>query len=333
MKFEIVPFDAGLIPQAAVLLAERHRRDRAVLPELPPRFEDPAAARAAIEATWRRTHGDGVAALHGGQLLGYLIGDMALDPVWGRSAWVRLAGCALAAGQSAELVRDLYAVLGARWVTFGCFAHFALVPTADPALVHAWFALTFGIEQVHALLALDGLDLSTPAPPRGVEIRRAGPQDRETLADLSDVIWRHQVQAPVWGIHLPEDEAEARAGWADLGDDPTVTVWLALRQGQVVGCQGYFPAEPSDDDLLLPEQCTRLTIAGTRETARGQGIGQALTRHGLAHARDSGYRYCETDWRSTNLLSSRFWPRQGFRPVAYRLVRRIDPRIAWANGQ
>jgi ribosomal protein S18 acetylase RimI-like enzyme len=108
-------------------------------------------------------------------------------------------------------------------------------------------------------------------------------------------------------------------------------VWLALRQGQAVGCQGYFPAEPADDDMLIPEQCTRLTVAGTREWARGRGIGQALTRHGLAHARASGYRYCETDWRSTNLLSSRFWPRQGFRPVAYRLVRRIDPRIAWAN--
>jgi hypothetical protein len=35
--------------------------------------------------------------------------------------------------------------------------------------------------------------------------------------------------------------------------------------------------------------------------------------------------------RSTNLLASRFWPRQGFRPIAYRLVRRVDQRIARAN--
>jgi hypothetical protein len=40
-----------------------------------------------------------------------------------------------------------------------------------------------------------------------------------------------------------------------------------------------------------------------------------------------------TDWRVTNLLSSRFWPRQGFRPVVYRLTRRIDARVAWANPQ
>jgi hypothetical protein len=31
-------------------------------------------------------------------------------------------------------------------------------------------------------------------------------------------------------------------------------------------------------------------------------------------------------------LGSRFWPRRGFRPVAYRRVRRVDQRIAWANG-
>jgi GNAT superfamily N-acetyltransferase len=151
------------------------------------------------------------------------------------------------------------------------------------------------------------------------------------LEDLSDVIWRHQVQAPVWGIHLPETQAEQRREWGDLVDDAQAPIWLALCQEQAVGCQGYFPAPASEDNPLIPEQCVELGVAGTREWIRGRGIGQALTRHVLAHARSVGYRYCLTDWRSTNLLSSRFWPRQGFRPVAYRLARRIDPRISWAG--
>jgi len=49
-------------------------------------------------------------------------------------------------------------------------------------------------------------------------------------------------------------------------------------------------------------------------------------------AQANGYRYCEVDWRSTSLQAGRFWPRRGFRPMVYRLARRIDPRIAWANG-
>ncbi|MBE0696641.1 MAG: GNAT family N-acetyltransferase, partial [Anaerolineaceae bacterium] len=115
-------------------------------------------------------------------------------------------------------------------------------------------------------------------------------------------------------------------------EDPDATVWLALLDGELVGMQGYWPAEEGDDGLLVPEKCTNLLVGGTREGSRGKGIGTLLTKHGLYHAHKTGYRYCETDWRSTNLLSSRFWPRWGFRPVAYRLVRRIDRRAVWANG-
>ena len=38
-----------------------------------------------------------------------------------------------------------------------------------------------------------------------------------------------------------------------------------------------------------------------------------------------------TDWRITNLASSTFWPKCGFKPVAYRMVRYINSNIAWAN--
>lgn len=126
-----------------------------------------------------------------------------------------------------------------------------------------------------------------------------------SMAAMSDVIWQTQVQAPVWSVMTPESLEEQATGWA----------------------------EPSVDNLLIPEACLHLAVAGTRETARGQGIGACLTRYGLAHARAAGYRCCEADWRSTNLLAARFWPRQGFQPLVYRFVRRVDPRSAWADGR
>lgn len=330
--FDILPFDDPMLPEAGALLALRHGRLRATRPELPARFEDPEAARAAVDALWRRERAGGVAALgDGGWMRGYLIGHLVLDNLWGRSAWVRLAGCALAPGQDVELVRDLYAALASPWVAQGCFTHFAVMPSADAALLGMWFALGFGIEQVHGIVALDDLDLLPRPDPPDVHIRKAGPQDRHHLEDLSDVIWRHQVRAPVWGIHLPETQAEQRREWGDLADDAQAPIWLALCGGQAVGCQGHSPAPAGGDNPLIPERCAELDVAGTREWARGRGIGQALTRHVLADARSVGYRHCLTDWRSTNLLSSRFWPRQGFRPAAYRLARRIDPRISWAG--
>jgi hypothetical protein len=48
-------------------------------------------------------------------------------------------------------------------------------------------------------------------------------------------------------------------------------------------------------------------------------LGEAV----LAWSRDAGHPYVVTDWRMTNLLSSRAWPRLGFRPTFYRLYRPI----------
>jgi GNAT superfamily N-acetyltransferase len=332
MTIDIVPFQQEFLSQAAELLAGRHRNDRLSLPELPARFESPAEAEAAIAAALGRSHARGYAALDGGRLVAYLIGDMVIDNLWGRAAWVRMAGCAYDPDSSVEVVRDLYATLGAHWVEAGVFIHFALVPVADPALIQAWFSLCFGIEQVHALVDLEWLQPAMPEVPAYLTIRKATQADRQALANMSDVIWRHQVTAPVWGIQMPETIGEMRDGWAGTVDEDDAAVWLAFADGQVVGVQGYWPASPAADNLLTPEQCIELSIAGTRASVRGKGIGTLLTRTGLAQARASGYRFCETDWRSTNLLASRFWPKQGFRPVAYRLVRRIDARIAWANG-
>ncbi|HSN76191.1 MAG TPA: GNAT family N-acetyltransferase [Anaerolineae bacterium] len=331
MNIDIVSFQDKHIDEAGALLAERHRRDRLSVPELPSRFDYPAVAAAAVAATWQQAGVSGVAAQHASHLAGYMLGRRVIDETWGRSAWVRPSGCALAPDEDAELARELYAALAAPWVDQGIFNHFAVLPVADPASLQAWFSLSFGIEQVYALADLAQIPLPPAPSTPGLMIRRAGPEDRQMLADFSDIIWRHQVQAPMWGVMLPEVVTEQRTGWAELADDANVTVWLAFLDGEPVGCQGYWPAEPGGDDLLTPDGCCELSVAGTRPHARGRGVGTALTHHGLRHAREAGYRFCLTDWRSTNLLAARFWPRQGFRPMAYRLARRIDQRIAWAN--
>jgi hypothetical protein len=272
-----------------------------------------------------------VAAVDGSRLLGYLIGDLDINTMWGRSAWVRPAGYAVAEGQSVELLRDLYAVLGDRWVKTGCFFHFVLIPAKAEELAKTWFSLCFGIEHVHAIRSLEGVSLDKPVLPAGVEIRQLGPEDGELIAGFSDVIWKHQVLAPVWAIHLPE--SDDRQGWAELAEDPTVAAWLATLDGQPAAAQSYYPSELGEDLLFVPENCAHLAAAGTRPWARKRGLMQALTRTGLADSYSKGFRWCETDWRSTNLLSSRYWPKHGFQPACYRLARRIDSRITWANGQ
>ena len=333
MKIELLPFKEEFISQAGDLLAQAHRRNRVLQPLLPIQFEGPDFAQEAVKQELAMDRSSAVMALCDGRLLGFMICKTVLDQLWGRSAWVSLAGCALSPDSDTGLVGRMYVLLGEQWVANGCFNHFVLVPAAESELVQAWFALSFGIEQVYGLVKLHEPAI-TPAldGPEDLVIRRALPDDRSVLEKFSEIIWRHQTRAPVWAFCLPERQVELRQGYAELVDDPDATVWLAFYKGHAAGFQCYFPAGSADKSRIIPESCIELSIAGTFPQFQGLGIGRALTSHGLADAYEKGYRICLTDWRSTNLLSSRFWPSQGFQPVAYRLFRQIDPQITWANG-
>jgi GNAT superfamily N-acetyltransferase len=85
--------------------------------------------------------------------------------------------------------------------------------------------------------------------------------------------------------------------------------------------------------LPIPDNSCFLGFAATREDEQRRGIGRLLTARGLADASETGYTTCFTDWRATNLLSSRFWTKRGWRPVVYRLSRRLDSRILWSHNQ
>jgi ribosomal protein S18 acetylase RimI-like enzyme len=84
-------------------------------------------------------------------------------------------------------------------------------------------------------------------------------------------------------------------------------------------------------DVLVGPKTFTFSVAATRPECRGRGIGAALTWTCLAHGRDQGFDHCYTDWISPNLAASRFWPRFGFKEVAYRLTKQINPMIAWTR--
>ena len=70
-----------------------------------------------------------------------------------------------------------------------------------------------------------------------------------------------------------------------------------------------------EGDLRVPANNIDLAFAATRPEVRGSGAGLTLTAFALQWAHDHGYESITTDWRMVNLLSSRFWPRRGFRPI------------------
>lgn len=331
MSLEIIPFKNEHLDAAATLLSKRHQHDRAHEPALPADFCDPNRARSAVETVWHKPYARGVVALREEQVVGYLIGTPENDD-YGRSVWMPLAGHALAAKQDADLYRDLYATLSPQWLARGYFEHYALIPASDQAAQEAWFNLSFGKQQTHALRETDTHDLASKQLDKSIQIRRATPADLDALLELSQIVRQYQVGSPVYAFHLPEAGNGARRSYSQILADPEALCWIALQGSRILSFQLYTPAEREADNLLEAEQHVYLNLAATRAEARGQGLGQALTAHGLHWAQEHGAIYCGTDWRATNLSSSRFWPRQGFRPVAYRLYRNVDERILWGHA-
>jgi len=333
MLMDLIPFHADLLDNAAELLAARHRRNCQTFPALPTRFADAAEAHKAVVAAWRRPWARGVAAFEGEKMVGYLFADALFDQLLGRTSWVRLAGHAASADVDVDLYRDLYAAAAPAWLELGCFDHYVMVPAAERAALEAWFALGFGQQQAYGLRPITVADGETVDTPAGLTIRRAESADRTAFRGMALLTATHQAQAPVWAPTPPEVVATRPEAYAGVLDDDEATLWLAWRGDTLVGFQIYYPAEPADEDLFIPKQCAELPAAATRPEARGQGVGRLLTAHALKHLHDQGYVYCLADWRTTNLLAARFWPRRGFDPVAYRLHRRIDERVLWAKGQ
>ncbi|MBC7878473.1 MAG: GNAT family N-acetyltransferase [Anaerolineales bacterium] len=330
MKTEYLPFTEQMIPEAGNLLAQRHKRNRASLSLLPPRFEDTGIATKAIEALWKKKFTNGYAAFRNGNMTAYLLGHFVLQP-WARCGYVYLPGYALADGESTMTIQDLYVLLGDDWVKKGIFSHGLYISAADVHVIDALFSLGFGKERVDGLMDLSTMVIPEIEEPAGIIIRQAGKGDNDHLGSLSHIIMSSLANAPYWHPTVPEDWEDLREGWAELADEKDWTVWMALEDKQVLGSLAFHLEEEDDIEMLISPRTTTFTIAATKPEARGRGIGTALTWHGLEQARKEGFGICYTDWISPNLPASRFWPRFGLKDVAYRLSKRVDPMIAWTK--
>ncbi len=312
-------FEADDIPAAGAVLAARHRTHRVSCPLLSPRYEDEPAAVAEVTASFALPDASGAVATRGGEVVGFLLGTPKPNPVWGPNVWVDAAGLAVT---EPELTRDLYAVAAARWVEQGRTAQYVLVPASDSELVRAWYRLGFGQQQ--ALAVRPFADAAPPASTK-VEIRRAVRSDVPTLARLEVELPRHQSLAPTFSAGTVQSYEESLAEWEDDFDDPTYTTFVAEHEGVVIGSAIGCSLDMSKNHppLSRPDHAGFLAFAAVFPQARGLGAGRALGEAVIAWAAESGYDCMVTDWRVTNLLSSRTWPRLGFEESFLRLHRLV----------
>jgi GNAT superfamily N-acetyltransferase len=285
--------------EAARLLAERFARQRAAEPLLPE-----------IEDFEPHVPAAGLVATRGGAAVAYLADESGGD--------VLRPSFAGHAANEAEALRDLFAAVTADTDA----TRFAVaVPASEHAAIDAWFRLAFGCQLMWAVRETDGEGDAEVQLHNGL-IRPGTLDDLQMVARFDEILWAHQARSPSFsGLDVPPlDEFERE--WSDTWDDPeTFPHFVAERDGRVVG-HALLYRRP-EGDLRVPPDNIDLAHVATLDDVRGTGVGLALTAHALRWADDQGFRSMTTDWRSVNLLSSRFWPRRGFRPQYLRLYRAV----------
>jgi hypothetical protein len=268
----------------------------------------------------------GIGAFVKDELAGYIMGDIRINNRIGRAAWVPYEGIAIREDQSSELIRYLYAKVSVLWLEQGCFSHYTLVPIANTVYYEAFLKLSFAIEQVHAVMNIE--EYKPFKNVADVDIRLANKMDSEVLGKMSSIISTFQNSPPVFIPALPEVLANIKRAFKGLVEEVDVIVLIAEKDKKELGFQEYEMIAPS---LMAPDDGIELCTAGTYYSQMGSGIGKKLMNEGCRVIKEKGYGSITTDWRITNLASSTFWPKCGFKPVAYRMVRFIDTNYAWAN--
>jgi ribosomal protein S18 acetylase RimI-like enzyme len=306
---EIHTFSHEHLDDAAALLEQRHRRHRETEPLLGDGYDYRAEIAGLEDAS-------GVVGTRDDHVVGYLLGIRKDDSRWGPNIWVESAGHAVA---EAEDIRDLYAAASARWFEEGRTRHYVLAPASDADVLDAWARLSFGHQHAMGIREV-------PETPWPDDVRLASEDDIDAMVELSPLLVEHQAEAPVFGIGIPRESAEeTRASILEDLPNPKIGDLLAEQDGQIVGGFQLAAVELSGThtSLARPEGAVLLSWAATRPDVRGRGAGLALMDASFAWAREHGYDTMVTDWRETNLLSSRFWPKRGFRRSFLRLYRSI----------
>jgi GNAT superfamily N-acetyltransferase len=293
-SLEIHPL-SELRAEAAGLLAERFARQRAAEPLLPE-----------VDDFEPHLPADGHVATRGGEAVAYLAGAVDGD----MARWL-FAGHA---AREAEALRDLFEVQAGE---LGVARFMLTVPASEPELVDAWFRLAFGCQAVWAVREVE----PQAAIEFGGAIRPATPADTDALIELDQVLFAHQAVTPSFSGLEPATHEVLRAELDEIWKDDTYVPFVAETDAGVVGTLGLF--RRPEGDLRVPADNIDLAFAATRDDVRGSGVGRALTAFAFAWAHENGFGSMTVDWRSVNLLSSRFWPRRGFRPQYLRLYRAV----------
>lgn len=320
---KVVPFTGKYIEDAAKIVLEAYKVERNSV-EILPWHEDYLQIMMQDMSSLPGSEAGvaGFAALEGGKLLGFIAGGYPVERFFSshKGVYVPLT-CHGAAGQHRRLVyQRLYEAVSGAWVREGRLTHCLSMFAHDAEAVDAWYWLGFGLRCVDAIRPLT--DVEDANRESGLKIRKAGPEDAETLYPLHLEHCGYYRNAPLFMPSVDvEDGLEELRKWL-MGKDQHL--WVAYADDTPVSYMRIHRGGESfvsDDPLMY-----NINAAYTTNATRGTGAGAQLLSAIVEWVREQGCVRLGVDYESFNIYGSRFWLRH-FTPFMFSPVRSIDDRV------
>lgn len=316
---ELRPLKIEHLSRASALLSKQHSRVAEML-GLDPWMSIPLCEDL-IRNEMDKDHCLSLAAFKDNRFIGYAIAQIQRLDMFGLKGRVPPAGFALEE-KHALYLGEIYRELGQVWKDKGLSEHIIHCFAGSDEIFESLCNLGFARQQAYGILS-DWSDSSQSAAldNQEINVRRAVKSDRDSISSFSRSIALFQKQSPCFAEAPEEYLIELDEGFSTLVDENEGELYVVEDKGEVLGYQLFESF--SGMGFLNPPGSTELVVSAVKETARGKGLGRALTSRAFEDQVAMGRKIFLTDWRCANLRSSRFWPKQGFKPFLYRMIRKL----------
>ena len=310
---QIVDFTLAHVEQAMHIAMQNYEEERKCVPALPIVAKLP-------DLTDFATNKLGVAAIDGGELVGFLCWHSPIDNLFGTSKgmWSPLHAHGAITQDRTNIYDRLYQTAAEKLVSEHILCHGIGLYEHNTDAKRSFLQNGFGSRCVDAIRSVDPIIGSTG---EGIIFRKAIKDDAEALADMENMLGRHLSSSPMFMPFTSETPACDIAKDIENGD---IEYFVAAENSKIVS---YYCIQ-KDGENFASNDASVINICGAYALpeTRGKGISAVLLSWLMDLLRERGYLRCGVDFECFNYTARRFWLKY-FTAYSDSVVRRIDERI------
>lgn len=316
LNLQFEPISLQHVNTAVDLVISAYKEEREALPFLPTAEDFVYPLSQSIKSLF--THGSGIAAIRGNELVGFLAGWQ-IEELFGKEkgVYIPLFGNGAITEQRKHIYQEMYQHAAGLWTKKGLLSHVATFFAHDQKTIDTWFWMGFGLRCVDAIRRVSPITTLNS----DIIIRKAALDDVPVLAELHREHNHYYKHSPIFMPREDEDPVLDLTEWLAAKNRH---LWIAYSAEEPVG---YMRIQPAAESFVSEHPAVmNITGAYVSPDARKSHIGTALLETVQQWLQKNGFSLCGVDFESFNTLGSNFWQKY-FTPYTYSMVRRIDERI------